>query len=143
MLILSTGIERLMKCLLCLRSLSDYGRFLTEGELREFGHDIVDLRDAVLDRCYSAEALSRPAMRQDYKLLREDDLLGAILAALSDFGREDRYVYMNGINNPEDTGEWLDKRWDEIEQMTIPQDEGIRLAVDGGSVPILVEISIA
>lgn len=130
LLILSTGFERLMKCLLCLHSLDARGKFLTERELRSLGHDVVKLRDEVASECFNTESFKRPAVKEDHEFILHDKLLNAVLEALSAFGLQDRYVYMNGINNPDTTGEWLDRRWEQIEGMTMSQDEGLRLVME-------------
>ena len=123
MLALSTGIERLMKILLCLRSLDEEGRFLTEQELRAFGHNLVRLNEAVVDQCFTQEALRRPALQEDFDFIRNDPLLQEVLQVLSDFALRDRYVYMDAINDPNGFSGWLEDRWSTIERMTMPADE--------------------
>jgi hypothetical protein len=118
LLVLSTGLERFMKLLLCLHTFDADGRFLSENELRQLGHDLVRLRDEVVQRCFSHEALSRPAVGEDYQFIQGDEFLDAILQLFSDFAKGDRYIYLRGLNEPQDSGAWLDARWERIEQMT-------------------------
>jgi hypothetical protein len=115
-----------MKLLLCLHAFDTDGRFLTEKQLRNLGHDLLELRDSVVQRCFSAEALRRPAVQEDYQFIQHDSFLNAILQLLSDFAKGDRYIYLRGLNEPQDSGAWLDARWDQIEQMTASAEEIVR-----------------
>ena len=47
MLVLSTGLERYMKVLLCLQSLDETGNILSSNELQNFGHNLISLNDAI------------------------------------------------------------------------------------------------
>lgn len=122
MLLLSTGLERLMKVLLCIYSLDKEGKFLESHVLKhELGHDLIELKKRIESQGFTKEALRREAMREDLRFLQEDPLLKEIISVLSDFAEEDRYLYLDGINYPELDREWLDQRWSQIENMAIPE----------------------
>lgn len=124
MLLLSTGLERLMKVLLCIYSLDKEGKFLEPEVLKyELGHDLVELKTRIENKGFTEEALRRDAMQKDLQFLREDKLLNEIIAVLSDFANEDRYIYLDGINYPELNRKWLDRRWNEIEEMAVTEEE--------------------
>ncbi len=131
MLTLSTGIERLMKVLLCLHSLDSQGSFRSEQELKSFRHNLVRLKDEVVDKCFNAESLRRPAVREDLDFIQNDALMNEVLETLSDFAMRDRYIYMDGINDPNADREWLDTRWDRVERMTMPEDASLSMVAEG------------
>jgi hypothetical protein len=127
-LILSTGLERILKVIIGMRLLSDQKPFPTEKELKnKYGHSLIKLRDEVLAVCYDKEKLSPPILSDDYYFLQDDILLNEFLTHLSEFATKDRYVYMNKISNENSTGKWLSHRWNELENKIVPQNKAIEL----------------
>ena len=57
LILLSIGIERLMKIILHLHALKTTGSPLPERDLRDFGHAIIRLRQRVVDQCFTLEYL--------------------------------------------------------------------------------------
>lgn len=131
LLTLSTGIERLMKLLLSLHHFDSTGQFLAPRNLKRYGHNVARLKNDVCKICFSKMSSYPPMIEQDRSFLEEDPLLVAILDTLSDFGERDRYLFMDGINDPDSTGEWIDRRWERIESMTFPEEEGLTLVTNG------------
>ena len=133
MLVLSTGLERYMKVLLCLQSLDETGNILSSNELQNFGHNLISLNDAIADRCFTEEAMKRSAMRKDLEFIQEGELIGKTLTVLSDFAdaSKDRYIYLEGANNPGHDRDWLDRKWESIEDLTMPRERRLRLIEDG------------
>lgn len=141
MLVLSTGLERYMKVLLCLHSLDETGDILSSNELQDFGHDLIRLNDAIAERCFTDEAMKRPAMREDLKFIQEGELIGKILKTLSDFAdaSKDRYIYLEGANNPGHDRDWLDRKWESVEDLTMTKERRLQLIDDGRLDEIRVE----
>lgn len=131
LLALSTGIERLLKVMLCLYEFDRTGAFLSAGELRTYGHDVTRLLGAVAETCYSTRPVLSPIIVEDRAFLVGDALLEAVLDVLTDFAKRDRYLFMDGLSSPSRTDEWMDRRWERIEAMTMPEGKGRRLALDG------------
>lgn len=128
--LLSTGIERLLKVILHLHAIETTGGFLPKQKVRDVSHDILKLREEVVEKCFTQEYLKKPVAKQDLDFLSHDDTLNKMLSLLSDFAKRDRYVYMDGISIPGITAEWPNRRWEELENGTIPDDERIRLRLD-------------
>jgi hypothetical protein len=127
-LILSTGLERILKVIIGMRLLSDQKPFPTEKELKsKYGHSLIKLRDEVLAICYVKKTLSPPIISDDYYFLKDDSFLNELLTHLSEFATKDRYVYMNRISNENSTGKWLSHRWNELENKIVPQNKAIEL----------------
>jgi hypothetical protein len=141
MLVLSTGLERYMKVLLCLQSLDGTGNILSSNELQNFGHNLISLNDAIADRCFTEEAMKRSAMRKDLEFIQEGELIGKILKVLSDFAdaSKDRYIYLEGANNPGHDRDWLDRKWESVEDLTMSRKRRLRLIEDGELDEIRVE----
>lgn len=132
LLLLSTGLERLLKIVLHLRALETTGAFLSRDEMKNrYGHNLVGLCNAVVTECFTPEHLTRPATQADLRFVRDDPILRPMLELLSDFATADRYIYMNGISDPGDTAEWPERRWQELESSTLPRGEFVRLYMAG------------
>lgn len=135
LLLLSTGLERLMKIVLQLHALETTGVFLSRSKLQhEYGHNLIELRDHVVTNCFTADYLKRQVATDDLAFIQSDPILGGMLKLLSDFAKDDRYLYMNGISDPSDpkvTGEWPERRWDDLEGMTMASNERMKLYTTG------------
>ena len=130
-LILSTGLERIFKVVIGLRMWTDLHRFLTEEELRAYGHDLSRLKRDLLSSCFDRQNLDSQIKRDDYEYLRDDKLLNALLMHLGEFSKNGRYVYMNRIADDNATGKWLSHRWEEIERQIIPLTTALELDKEG------------
>ena len=140
-LVLSTGLERIFKVLLGLRMLTDQGRFLSENELRTYGHDLCKLKSDVLSQCFDEQKLNTQIEHEDYDFVSNDVLLNKLLEHLSEFAKKDRYVYMSRIADENATGKWLSHRWEEIESAIIPTDVAVESVVQGRQKQYKEEIS--
>jgi len=104
LLLLSSGFERLMKCMICLKYFDNNAKFPTSEEIKSFGHNLVDLKDKIVSDCISKDtSYKRPATKQDYEFLTEDNGSDKLIKILSDFGQNARYHNLNvvgGENTP-------------------------------------------
>lgn len=125
--LLASGIERLLKIVLCLRAIEVTGKFLTKKELKRFNHDLAGLVGEVVSQCFTAGYLTRPIAQQDFDFLRTDQLMQGIIEVLSDFAKSDRYIFMDGISEPATSHEWPDRRWEELEKLSLDETEYMAL----------------
>jgi hypothetical protein len=125
--LLASGIERLLKIILCLHSLQANGEFLSRSELKRLSHNISQLVDEVKARCFTTQYVKRPVAQQDLDFLNTDIVLQEIIKLLSDFARTDRYIFMDGISEPIMSHEWPDRRWETLEKLSLPEKEYIEL----------------
>jgi hypothetical protein len=121
--LLSSGLERLMKIILCLHTIETEGRFLSESEFKDFRHDLAKLLQSVVDKCFTAKYLKRPVAGKDLYFIKHEEVLKEMLKVLSDFAKRDRYIFMDGISKPAMNHEWPDRRWEEIERKVISPDQ--------------------
>jgi len=100
LLTLASGFERLMKSIICLHVLATTGAFPSGkgcfGTGRT-GHDLERLLQRVLQDCFTASYLNRPAAREDHGYLTNDPDFRKLFGILSRFGREARYHYLDVI----------------------------------------------
>jgi hypothetical protein len=132
LLLLATGIERLMKIVLHVHALETTGAFLTESYMKKhYGHDLVKLCEGVIANCFTQAHLARPVARDDLDFIRHDAIFQPMLTLLADFAKTDRYVYLSGISDPEVTTDWPGRRWEQLERATMPPGEYMRLVIAG------------
>lgn len=132
LLLLATGMERLLKLVLHLRALETTGAFLSRTDMRRnYGHNLVELCDAVVSECFTPNYTTLQAARRDREFLDANPTFRETLTLLSDFAMADRYVYMNGISDPAREGEWPERRWEDLEVGTMPAGEYSALFLAG------------
>jgi hypothetical protein len=97
-LFLSTGIERILKCMICMnfRELNDrwpgkQDRLWSTGAK---GHDLIELRKKVLEFCIE---LTGEKHRDDIRVLSVDARIDKLLKVLSDYGRGGRYFNLDQL----------------------------------------------
>jgi len=113
-LLVSSGFERLMKWMICVKRLNDTAHFPSTQEIKT--HDLLDLRERVVRECISeSTALQRPATRADYEYMTQDDDLTKLLSMLSEFGKFSRYYNLNVITGNIKPSVDVEAMWSEYE----------------------------
>lgn len=117
-LLLSTGFERLIKCLLCLAQMDEHGNmnsipFETKGRN---GHDIIDLFNKLLTIIAQNNYSSKlPAARGDIEFLESDVYLKEIITLFSKFAQGGRYYNLDIVLNGASVYEDPVRNWNEME----------------------------
>jgi len=115
-LLLSSGYERLIKCLLCLALMDDNGKFKEPPYKISKGHDLDYLLDRLLSVCAEKNYSSRfPAAKADIDLLSKGTDLRKIISLLSDFAQGGRYYNLDIVSKGTSTYKDPAKGWDKIE----------------------------
>lgn len=117
-LLVSSGYERLIKCLLCLAFMDDNGEFKEHPyeTSRKKGHNLDYLLDSLLSVCAEKNYSSRfPAAKADIDFLSKDTDLRKIISILSDFAQGGRYYNLDIVLKGTSTYEDPARGWDEIE----------------------------
>lgn len=99
-LMLSSGYERLIKCLLCLALMDDNMNFKEQPfETSERkGHNLDYLLDKLLSICEQKNYSSKfPAAKKDIDFLSKDAYLRKIISLLSDFAQGGRYYNLDMV----------------------------------------------
>jgi hypothetical protein len=124
----STGIERLLKIIICLHEFNNTGMFPKQQFFqKKFGHDLIKLLNEVVSRCYVYPYLDRDFAEDDYDFLVHDLLWAKIVSALNDFAKEDRYMFLNKVSRPGLGRDWPKGRWEEIERIALSDEVYFRL----------------
>ncbi len=96
--LLASGYERLMKCILCFTHKARRGEFPDGSYLKGLGHDINELLERVLKECFTEEYVtSCQAAEDDRDYLRDNQLLCRLWNVLSELGQQGRYYNLNVI----------------------------------------------
>ena len=98
-LLLSSGYERLIKCILCLTSMDDNGIVKeTPFEITvSKGHDLIYLLNKLLSVCDEKGYSSKfPAAKVDVEFLKDEDLR-KMVSRLSDFAQGGRYHNLDTV----------------------------------------------
>lgn len=112
-LLLASGLERFMKCYICLVYEAREGKYPDFNMLKNLGHDLSKLNEEIINNYFAED--NRPALKEDLLFLKEDEKLKIILKILSEFGRYARYYNLDVV-----TGKSVQSSFD-------PKDEWERL----------------
>jgi len=99
-LMLSSGYERLIKCLLCLALMDDNMNFIEQPfeTTERKGHNLDYLLDRLLLICGQKNYNSKfPAAEKDIEFLNRDKYLRKIISLLSDFAQGGRYYNLDMV----------------------------------------------
>lgn len=115
-LLLSSGYERLIKCLLCLALMDGNGEFKEPPfeKSKGKGHNVDYLLRRLLSICEQKKYSSKfPAAKADIDFISKDKDLREIISLLSDFAQGGRYynldMVLNGTSKYKDPAEGRDK----------------------------------
>lgn len=91
MLLLSNGLERLMKIILCLYYFELEESYMSKSELKKLGHNLTSILDKVIESCFDEKYLKMPAGKSDFDFLKNDKFLRMAIEILSAFSDTERY----------------------------------------------------
>lgn len=118
--LLSSGFERLMKCIICLDSLEKNGRFPNQKKLKT--HDLLDLMNIILQNCFSTNC---PATKMDYDFIKNNDLFQKLLKLLSEFGKYARYYNLDIVTGVVSEPMDVESEWKRIEMKILQADKSM------------------
>ena len=122
LLLLSTGLERLMKCILCFRAKAATGSLPTRKTIKAYGHDLEKLRDEVVKRCFDeAYRTSRPVANTDAAFLASDLRLRDLLTALSRFAESSRYYNLDVVGGYQPATDDPEQEWQQLEMTLVSE----------------------
>lgn len=104
-LFLSTGIERILKCMICMNFRELNNRWPVSRDnlwpRGAKGHDLIELRMKVQEFCIE---LPGEKHRDDYHVLTADTQIDQLLKVLSDYGTGGRYFNLDQLMDRRDDG---------------------------------------
>jgi len=114
-MLLSSGFERLMKCVLCFRQLEERGSLPSSRDIKAYGHDLERLLEAVVQSCFDDDYLRRPAANDDAAYLVSNEQLLQVMAALSRFAKSARYYNLDVVGGDSSDTDSPQQEWDRLE----------------------------
>lgn len=118
--LLSSGFERLMKCIICFKWYDNKGCFPTVSELKT--HDLMLLKSKIISDCISEEIMNkRIATKEDYNLILNDKELDKLLYVLSEFGKYSRYYNLDIVTGNKKPSTDVEGIWEKYELNLINQ----------------------
>lgn len=90
--LLSSGFERLMKCIICLGHLEKNGSFPNQTEIKT--HGLIALKNCIISDFFSTKVQATEA---DFEFINTDEDLQKVLHYLSEFGKQSRYYNLDVI----------------------------------------------
>ena len=108
MQLLSSGFERLMKCLICYGYHEKNGDFPTISHLRGAGHDLLKLKDLIISDYFQENS---PALSDDKSYLQSDVKLNRMLDIISEFGKYARYYNLDVVTDSPKTSRDVITEW--------------------------------
>lgn len=122
LLFLSSGLERLLKSMLCLNFQERTGELPTRKQLlgKKNGHDIEFLKQETEKIVIPIE---RPFAANDYELLTSDELINRICRTLSEYGKQGRYFNLDAVLGTRQEFD-VQNEWERIETYVLKQHLG-------------------
>lgn len=108
--LLSSGIERLMKCIICLGYLNKNSKYPHTKSIKT--HDLIELKNDILKDYFSKKV---PALQEDYDFISKDQDLMKLIYLLSEFGKFARYYNLDIITGAEKPSIDVKQLWQEYE----------------------------
>lgn len=125
-LLLSSGFERLMKCLLCLANMDDNGNLSTIPFIKS--HDLEYLLSEVLKICEEKGYSNKfPAARHDIDLLSSNSNLREIISILSNFAQGGRYYNLDIVLKGNSEYDDPINGWNKIEEAILKAKPNLKL----------------
>lgn len=95
-LLLSSGFERLMKCMICFRHYKENNVFPNIKEIKT--HNLILLKEKLIKECIpKVFADKREATKDDYEFIENNKELNRLIEVLSKFGQYARYYNLDVV----------------------------------------------
>tara|TARA_R110002049_G_scaffold249558_1_gene423928 strand:+ start:260 stop:1306 length:1047 start_codon:yes stop_codon:yes gene_type:complete len=115
--LLSSGLERLMKCFICLGYYEIHNEYPDSKYLKKCGgsngHDLNELKDNILSNYFKNRKI--PALKIDEEFLKEDSDLKELIFLLSEFGKYARYHNLDIITSASKPSIDVKRLWEKYE----------------------------
>ncbi|WP_299247092.1 hypothetical protein [uncultured Aquimarina sp.] len=127
--LLSSGIERFLKCYICFGYYEKNNQFPDFNLLKKFGgkngHDILQLKKVILKDYFQLRSEDDGFLKDDLVFIQNNKRLNELLYILSEFGKYARYHNLNivtGNSNPSINSE---KLWEEFETTLLKENSSL------------------
>ena len=116
LLTLSSGFERLMKVILCFRTLEKTGEFPRPKDIPSGrqGHNLEILLRNIRKECFLEKYIHIPIAKEDLAYLESDELL-SFLSVLSKLGQAARYYHLDVVLGKQPKTDAPNREWESLE----------------------------
>lgn len=111
--LLASGFERLMKCHICYGHHEQEGVFPSFTELKRAGHDLIQLKDTILEKYFQINGI--PLLQEDYNYLHDDVKINRLIDILSEFGKAARYYNLDIVTESIRPTRNVEEEWKQYE----------------------------
>ena len=122
--LLSSGLERLMKCHICLGYHEKHKVYPDSKTLKKYGgrngHDLTELKNNILSDYFKNHGIQ--ALYQDEEFLANDDDLQQLIYLLSEFGKYARYYNLDIVTSATKPSINVKQLWSEYETKIVLAD---------------------
>ena len=123
-LLISSGFERLMKCIISYWYLKKYDYYPPIDVFKKTGHDLDVLLEKIVQICSQFGSYqSREATRRDMDFLINDARLHRIIEILSDFSQGGRYYNLDVVSTGTSKFNAPKDKWEELETELVHEDQ--------------------
>lgn len=126
--LLSSGLERLMKCHICLGYHEQQGIYPDSKYLKQSGgktgHGLAELNEAILHRFFKTKSI--PALEKDKLFLQRDEKLKELIFLLSEFGKYSRYHNLDLVTGAAKIPADVESLWNKFEMDIIQSNPRIK-----------------
>jgi len=120
-LLLSSGFERLMKCIKCIKHFKDNNSFPKFSSIKT--HNLITLKKYILNNCISPKTVtSRQITVEDIFYLKNDKELDTLLSILSEFGESARYYHLDVVVEKPKPSRDVQSMWEKYENDLVSKD---------------------
>jgi len=127
--VLSSGIERFLKCYLCLGYYEKNGQFPAFIKLKSFagktGHGIVELKNEIINNYFLLSDDFEKLLMEDKLFIKDDKKLDTLLHLLSEFGKYSRYHNLDIITSNKKPSLDVEQKWKDFETILLKENQPI------------------
>ncbi len=119
LLLLSNGLERLLKVMLCIDFYQDHGIYpdvkYLKGKKNKLGHNLTYLLSRIQSFFEKQDYLQIPVAQEDMSFLKNDETLILILETLENYASGGRYYDLDAMLIEKETEKDPKRQWENIE----------------------------
>ena len=124
--LLSIGIERYLKGMICVHHLAIYNTLPKHKDMKKLSHDIEKILDYVkMEIIENSSGLNKQAMKDDFHYINNDMFILKMLRLISIFGQYARYHNLDIITEAPNPPPDIEERWKRFELEIIDSDPDI------------------
>ncbi|PTX59206.1 hypothetical protein C8N46_11042 [Kordia periserrulae] len=127
--ILSSGIERFLKCYLCLGYHEKNDEFPNFDQLKFFGgktgHGIIELKEEVINNYFLLRNEKDEFLKEDKNFIKNNQKLNTLLHLLSEFGKYSRYYNLDVVTSKRNPSLNVEQEWKDFETILLKENQSV------------------